>query len=348
MKDTMAWTATEWTAASGSSEPIFPSDPAEARALYRRLMRRWHPDGNPDPQATAVTATIQVLYRRSRSATPSTLPTVDIVDEHGRHFRFKALDQQPFELGVFLRARRRIAWHVRTEHVALAQAFARRAQGWQFSHPEMRAQMAPLLPRLDAVVVGPDAALLVLHRDPGLVRLRDVIGHFQTQEGGMPARHAAWIVSGLYHLACYLEISGVVHQAISIDTVWIHPQQHSVHLLGGWFHTREQGEPVQTLPLSSMDCVDRRYRQEKCADARLDRALVRAVGREILGDRQGLRLPLDLPSPLREALCLPGGSSALADYRHWREALAAAFGPPTFVPMPLTASNLYKENFDGR
>ena len=44
------------------AERIFPNNELEAKSVYHKLMKEWHPDHNKDPQAVAVSAHITTLY----------------------------------------------------------------------------------------------------------------------------------------------------------------------------------------------------------------------------------------------------------------------------------------------
>ena len=59
----------------------------------------------------------------------------------------------------------------------------------------------------------------------------------------------------------------------------------------------------------------------RCGDIRTDLELIRALGRELLGDATSLRLEREkaAPRPMLDWLRLPAGDSALRDYRIWMD-----------------------------
>jgi hypothetical protein len=208
----------------------------------------------------------------------------------------------------------------------------------------MRTTLEPLLPKLVASPWGATGGLLVIRHDAGAVRLRDVL---TAHAAPLDPRHVAWILSGLFNLACYLEYRKLAHQAITLESVWIQPARHEVALLGGWFHALPFGQTLTSLPAASAELASSRYLSQRRAGPSLDLELIRAVGRELLGDRRGQRLPAGAaPAPMRDFL-LGMPSSALNDYRTWKQVLVASFGPPTFVPMPVSAKEIYKESHHG-
>ena len=75
---------------------------------------------------------------------------------------------------------------------------------------------------------------------------------------------------------------------------------------------------------------------------RSDLELIRATGRELLGDISGIRLrDPSIPRPMAEWLRYPSAGSALADYRFWREVLIASFGGRRFVRLDVTPEKMY-------
>lgn len=74
---------------------------------------------------------------------------------------------------------------------------------------------------------------------------------------------------------------------------------------------------------------------KRIAAFRTDGDLIRAVGREILGDPVGSRLPsmTDVPPPMADWLRSPSSGDAYKDFERWDNVLTKAFGPRRFVRM---------------
>lgn len=351
MKDATSFSATEWLAlGEGSARTVFLGTPEQMRGLYRRLVLYWHPDRNTDPLANDVFVHLKALYSHAVAlAGGRTAKKADgdgiaetLTDAKGKTFRFVAQAQEPFELGRFLRGRASLAYRVMPAQEDLFKNFSARVKHFSFANPAMKEQMAPLLPQLHAHPWGPEGGMIVLKRDPDAVRLADLAHYYRSHSAQFPPEHAAWIISGLFNLACYLEHSQVAHHGIDTNSVWVVPQRHTVHLLGGWFYAQPFGSRLVAMPSQAVDMVPTRYLQDKVAGPGVDRALVRALGRELLGDRRGQRFPANAaPKPFIDALLSPVGASAVEDYRAWKKVLTASFGPPKFVPMAIEAKHLY-------
>jgi hypothetical protein len=75
----------------------------------------------------------------------------------------------------------------------------------------------------------------------------------------------------------------------------------------------------------------------------IDLELIRATGREALGDPVGTRLSRDdaIPRPFAAWLRTPGSGDPVEDYRDWSAVLTESFGARRFVEMPIKASDIY-------
>lgn len=332
---------------------VFSGAASSIKTSYRRLVQHWHPDRNPDPRAPQVLIRIQQLYRLARKGAPrpsSTVSVVHIKDNNGRVFRYQGHSVQSFELGEVLFANKSFAYHILPSHKNLFDRFIDRVSGFNYATPQMRKSLSPLLPRLAGKVWGPDGGLIVLQRPRDFVSLRHLMEYYAQRNpgSGLPAVHVAWILSGVLNLACYLDHQDLTHNAISPDSVWINPQTHDVSLLGGWFFSHPSGSRIDLLPASSATQASTRFLAEKTADKYFDLALIRALGRELLGDPPGSRLASMGQSPsMIEFLLSAANRSAVEEYRAWKQVLLATFGPPKFVPMNITSKDIYKENDNG-
>lgn len=322
----------------------------EAGALnYRRLLRRWHPDRNPDLKAGDVFVQVQRLYGRARG-----LPGKQAGRSHllfttndGKTFRFAPLrEQEPFELGSVLLGRGKIAFLIQPDHRKMAEQTCLRLKTLKYSSAEMRTQLAPSIPLLHSALAGPKGTLILLEKEPDEIRLSDLTTHLLSSGKTIEAVHVGWILNCLYNLACYLSHAKVAHHAITPENIWINPAAHSVRLVGGWWYCREFGDTVHFLPASAAAAAPRSYLEKKTSSARLDLELIKMVGRHCLGDSSGMNLA-GAPPAITQFLRLPATTAAVEEYRAWKGALLSSFGPPKFVPLEVSHSDVYKENYHG-
>jgi hypothetical protein len=98
--------------------------------------------------------------------------------------------------------------------------------------------------------------------------------------------------------------------------------------------------PAHTIEWGPHDLLASRQ-----ADIRTDLELVRAIGRELLGDITGARLGRESAAKgaMIDWLRLPASSNPIEEYRTWRDqVLHDSFGARRFAELPLTQSELYR------
>jgi hypothetical protein len=172
--------------------------------------------------------------------------------------------------------------------------------------------------------------IVVLSKEPDVRPLRALLD----LHGPMPAVHTAWMIGRLMHLLCYLEWRGIVHGDISVDSLFVNTDDHSLHLYGGWWYARTSGERFVALPARSVRLCPPDVLLASRADKRLDFELARHTAIEILGvpSATELRMRKDVPTQLADFLSAPfTASSAMELYSQWEKARDSAFGERKFV-----------------
>ncbi len=329
------------------SEPerLFTGDEDTAKQEFRALASLWHPDRRPDAGITAVFQHLTRLYdaavRKLRGGIWQTPGLLVLRATDGATYQIRYRREREFELGRLFVGSEIVAYVVAKEHADLFQNALQTIDRLPCANARMAAEVGRYLPESVRHFETEDGRVLVLRKTPDLVLLRDLLDHCG---GRMDARHVAWIVSSLLNLACYLDYARLAHNAILADTWFVSPPQHTGALLGGWWYAVRQGERMRAAPAATVqhapfDVMDRRR-----GDIRTDLELIRALGRELLGDAPGARLAREkaAPQPMLDWLRLPAGGSALRDYQIWmNRVLKDSFGKRRFVKLDVSAEDLY-------
>jgi len=328
-------------------ERLFSGSADDIKQTWRLLAMKWHPDRNASADAHAVFQHIRCLFDgageridRGVCPTPGRLQ-LNAVD--GNAYEINYLRHRSFELGSLYLSATVATFVVDLAHADLVERAERTVAGLDFGTERMREQIAPHLPAYPFVGAfrTTDAYVIVMRKTPDLLLLRDVLDHFG---GRMDPRHVAWTISSLLNLCCYFGHAGVVHNALSPDTCFISPQAHSVAVLGGWWYAARSGETMTAAPAGTLEWAPHDLLATKRADLRTDLELVRAIGRELLGDIGGMRLAREslAPRAMIDWLRLPASGDPIDEYRTWRtQVLHDSFGARRFAELPLTQSDIY-------
>jgi len=325
-------------------ERLFSGDQASLRHEFAVLAKCWHPDRNSSSEAAKVLERVVALHdaaKRKLAAGEWSAPDAIRIDATiGKSFVLKVKRRHEFELGEMAIAVNRVAFLVEKEHTILFETGLRRIKEIRYPDASIRGDLARFMPDVQGVYETAKRHVAIIAKSEDVVLLKDLLAHIG---GQLPPKHAAWVVSSLLNLACFFEVTGLTHNAISPETVFVTAKHHAVYLLGGWWYAAPAGSRIELLPEATYAVMPRSMATSKRADIRLDLESIRAVGRTILGDSTGLGLVghADLPKPMASFLRLPSSGSAIEDYRAWGQALKDSFGPRRFVELPVSSRDVY-------
>jgi len=329
-------------------ERLFKGSIDDVKKAYRLLAMKWQPDRSRDPGALAV---FQHIGRMLESAEAKIAlgdwpgsGAVRLAAVDGKTWEINYLRRHRFELGSMYVAPTAVAFEVERAHADLVGRAERTVKELDYADASMREQISrhlPAYPFAGAFDTG-TAYVIVMRKTPDLLLLRDVLNHF---DGRLDPRHVAWVVSSLLNLCCYFQYAGITHNALSPDTCFMSPAEHSVAVLGGWWYAARSGERMAAAPARTLEWAPHDLFDIGQADIRTDLELVRAIGRELLGDVSGMRLAResDARAAMIEWLRLPASDHPIDEYRTWRsQVLHDSFGARRFAELPLTHSDIYQ------
>lgn len=329
-------------------EKLFTGDPVVARQELRRLVSLWHPDRHAGPRATEVFQWVQKLYdvavQKLAAGIWEEEGVLQVPGRQGSTFRLSYVSKHEIDPGTLYVGENVLAFDILAPETDLADHARQILAGLTYASAAMQREFSRYFPQQEhACIEKPDGGyLLVYKKAPDMLLLQDVLAHFN---GKLPPRHVSWIISRLLNIACYFERQGkLAHNAIAPDSVFISPAQHHVALMGGWWFAARLGEPMLAASPRLARFAPPDVMQNRQGDVRSDMEMIRALGRELLGDISGTRLAHDasLPPPLVAWLLDSSTEDAVNTFRHWQEqVLVRAFGQRRFVPLPLTHQMLY-------
>lgn len=317
---------------------------------FHTLARLWHPDRNKKADADKVMAHVSLLHDLAKAKISSGTWEVPgewrLTEKNGETHTVFARIRRPFELGEFGFGNGHAAWLIKDEFNDLAANALRRSGGaFSFANDAMKADLKPRLPFMWGKMLDGYQMLITVEKGYASVPLRDALPYFPL-DYDVRGKSVAWIVSELLNIACYLAWKQWSHNAITLDNVFIAPDTHQCFLLGGWWYHTPWNEKLVALPPQVMSEVPLARRQSKEPDPRMDLWLIRALARELLGDRSGQSLSqfAKYPQAMLAWLRSPPAASAYEDYNNWvKDVLPASFGPRRFTKLEINPSDIYKE-----
>lgn len=329
------------------SEPerLFPNSEFEADSIFRKLAKQWHPDRNANINTTDVMAHISALHsvavKKIKDKTWAKIGTRIFHCADGKSRRLQYHIAHTYELGEYLVGETVLLHTVSQDSADLFHAAVKTIKNLSFTSVKIENEISRYLPNPISIFEAGKNSILVQHKTSDVYCLRDVLN---ACGGKLEANHVAWILNRLYNIACYFEVSKLTHNDISLDSVFISPKTHSAMLYGGWWYSLPLHAKISALPIRSVNLAPYGLLNDKKADHRLDLTLIKALGRELLGDPSGMMLPLwtHIPKPITDFLRQPCSHSARQDYEIWEaKVLPASFGKRKFVKMAVTKDDVY-------
>lgn len=327
---------------------LYSPDSAKMEEEYKSLAKKFHPDVFKHPKASDVMATINDLYDKGiamlredrwEASNVVRFPAKKGTSTHEIHF----YTSRPFELGMMYVSDSIVCYVVEGVYRDLFSNAGKTIDSFKYGSDRMKAECERYLPKVRAKFETADNRLgMVIDKTPDLLLLKDVLAYF---EGKIPDRHAAWILSSLYNLACYFDFAGLTHNAVSLDNYFISPQYHSGAMLGGWWYSVPKNNKMIGVPKDIFSIMPPSVKNKKLGSIQTDLESIRLVGRSILGDSRGTKL-LDMkvaPEPFVKWLKGVSAAKAVDEYSNWAKVLEASYGKRRFVEMSLSREQLYRK-----
>jgi hypothetical protein len=340
-------TAARLLSATGPEE-IF-SGPGNVEIEYRVLAKKYHPDLNRgDLRAEEVFKQLGVLHTRAKEKIKIgewIIPgQIDLISTDGNKFRLHYVKEFTNGIATGYIGKSTVVYVIDNEYDDLVQGALQTIQSFSFPSDAVKKEMAFYLPVVKKTFKTKDRTVIVFEKPEDLIRLRDVVDHY---DGKLNPKHAAWITSRMSNFCCWLQHGNkITHNDLSMDTIFICPEHHTAMVIGGWWHSAKIGARMQRRQTGrTIAVLPSTVRDTKQAAITTDLALVRLLGREMLGDATGMSFIKDtsIPAPfsawIREA---PIGDP-VKDFARWEEVVVKSFGARRFTKMELKHSDVYKE-----
>jgi len=303
---------------------VFSSDKNTAKMQYRELSKRYHPDnGNGNALVMAkINALFLAIEKEGWEASNK-------VALGGNIYHY--LSENDFELGKFYVCDNDAVYVLDPRHEKYYKNAMQRVKSLKYANNKMQDEIGRFMPEIKHSRELEDRRwLIVVKKTDDMFLLSDLLEHFG---GNIPAVHAAWIISRLSNICCYLGYMGLAHNGISLNNCFVSPKQHTIALLGGWWYCVKQGEKMIGTQRAIYDLM----LDKKMASPLPDLESAKAIGRG---------LSKDYPKAIIKFL--HGGSSdnPVTEFGKWSDALTEAFGPRRFIKLDIAKDAIYKKRGD--
>ena len=326
---------------------IFTNDKNIAKAEYRELARRYHPDihsGNGE-----LMTKINSLYQRAMSLFENgngnweASDQVSLVSSAGEILVFSYLAKKSFELGVLYICETEVVYVLDASHEKYFQNAKGKIGSLQYANDAMKNEVGRYMPKIKRTNRLKDGRwCIVFHKAEDFYSLEDLVKYFG---GAVPPKHAAWMISRLCNICCYLDYLGLAHNGIGMGNCFVSPKTHVIALLGGWWYCAEQEKSMMGTQKAIYDVMPPKEKSQKLATIVTDLESVKLIGRQILGNVSlfaSAKNDANIPEAILKFLRSGSSERAVDEFEKWNGALIEAFGRPRFIELNIEKSDIYK------
>lgn len=317
---------------------LFTNDPQKAKNEYRMMAKAIHPDICNEDKSDEAMKKLNLLYQQAVKCFDSHTWTgtnkIVFTDIFGKTISVKYKLKSDFELGVRYVCDLAVCYVFNKNAKAYADNAFNRIKALKYKDEKMKQQIKRFMPEVDIYSKLSDGRMiLVIKKAKDLFPLDAVIDKCNDK---IDARAAAWMISRLCNISCYLSVSDLSHNGLTMFNIFVSPQQHSISLLGGWWYA----VPIGTKMIGTSKDVYRNMstivKTNKCGHQTTDFESIKHVGRILTRNKT-------VPDAINKWLNDGSPDSAIELYRRWDKSLEAAFGERKFVKLDITSKEIFDE-----
>ena len=328
---------------------LFGINKNKLKSEYRSLSLKYHPDHNKTHNANEEYSHVCMLYNEAQDLLSkpqwiSKTRAMFIDSKTLQKYLIKFHKCYNFELGKFMTSDSIVLYSIDKEYKKFYDnAILNLKNRIKYNNKKMEDEISKYIPIIKKTFIDLDGNYNILfEKTPDMLPLSDVLSYYGDD---FDPRAAAWILSRLYNLACYFHYLKLVHCGISLSNCFISTEFHFVVIFGGWWYSVPQNCTMIGMESNNYALLKDGTR---IANRIINLEQIKAIGRELLGDRTGAKLIRKRDKelkPLIDWLLYPAGDKAIVDFKYYyKKVLPETFGPPKFIKMDLTSKILYKEN----
>jgi hypothetical protein len=126
------------------------------------------------------------------------------------------------------------------------------------------------------------------------------------------------------NLTVLLNKSGIVHNGITTESVFINVPERTAAILDGWWYSIKKGEKAKSVPTENAKLLSTKERTSKIITSKFDLECIKQIGRILETD--------DTPKQIKQWLKMPSSNNILDELEHWQDSVIVnAYGERKFV-----------------
>lgn len=324
-------------------------DKNKIKMQFMKLRKRWHPDYCSLPNAGDVFHHIQTLKEKADELFASGMWNGDngeiefTILPDGKHYVFRYESVRAIDVGKMYVGKEKVLFMVKEEFSDLYKNAKHAIDAFPFVNSKIAKEFGQFFPNSTFIGKTSNEFVMMIKKPKDVYCLADIIDYY---EGEVHQKHVAWIGSGLFNLSAMMQVSGMIHNGLTADAIFIRPSDHSVYLYGGWWYSAKIGRKLSAIPSKMARVLPNQFFVDKEASSCYDGSQIKATLIEALGDKTMLGSSLlkgsDVSKPLLSWLRSSDKQTAIDRYSSWYKILEKAFGKRRFTKMEIDTTKIYR------
>lgn len=170
---------------------------------------------------------------------------------------------------------------------------------------------------------------VAINKDKNVYPLSEILRYFN---GKVDNKHSAWITTRLNNIVCFLKTTNLVHNAITIDNLFVKPSSHGIYLLGGWWFAVKDNDKMVGCPKAVYNVMPPKTKTDKIANRTVDIESVKQITKNI---------SKDVKPPIAEWYNTGSTDNPFDNLDKWDNALTNAYGKRRFTKMEINENEIY-------
>lgn len=273
---------------------------------------------------------------------------VDFFSVTGEHIQFHNVKINDFELGKMYITEKSIGYLIESKYKKYYDNYLKKTATYSKPDKKIWDTVSYMLPNVvkNFECKNVPGYLIIISKSPAMYPLRDIL---QFYNGSMTPEHVASIVTRLMYFVCYLDLTEISHNGITLNNIFFSPGKMIEHksltecsdderrvtgIYGGWFFSTWRNEKIMGMPQAVKSNCEAEVKYGY-SSFKVDVLSVKSLAKTLLGDNL-----LDLAEPFKKWLNQTNVyGSAYDEFKNWDKALLETFGSHKFVPMNISINN---------
>ena len=314
---------------------IFTNDKAILRKEYRMYAKKFHPDVYGSNQIMQKIAELYNQALRDIEANRWS-ETNTIYFRHidtNKNYRLRFWKEYKFYFGKCYVSPTIVAYFFETKYKKYYDNYLKMYKVIRYKDDKMKDYFSITMPNVIEFGKSNIGYFIILRKEFDVVPLKEVLNLYG---GTIDCCHAAWITTRLNNLLCLFTINRIVHNDITIDNLFINPQNHVVYIYGGWWYSVEVNTKLLGMSTDIFNIIPYNIKKTKVADFSIDIGSVKRICRIICNKQIGFKIPI------KDWYSCGFNNDAFGNLRKWDTAIENAYGKRRFVNMNVNIARLYE------